>query len=181
MLLVFYRQAGPQRRWWPYRSSRVFPKRRSFSKIVAQNPDESVIPPLSPPQPFVCAETNGGPRPASGWRENMLRGARRRHSAARREITGGMCGRIWTPPDCNRLTGSGATVTISASRCEAAPNREIREADRRADLYHPNLSAISSACPKASFNFTSYPSALNSFKRERATSFTDSTANGRIL
>jgi hypothetical protein len=34
---------------------------------------------------------------------------------------------------------------------------------------------------KSSFNFTSYLSALNSFKRERATSFTDSTANGRIL
>src|SRR5215468_4634982 len=29
--------------------------------------------------------------------------------------------------------------------------------------------------------FTSYLSALNSFKRERATFFTDSTANGRIL
>src|SRR5262249_47179396 len=24
-----------------------------------------------------------------------------------------MCGRIWTPPDCNRLTGSGATVTTA--------------------------------------------------------------------
>ena len=35
--------------------------------------------------------------------------------------------------------------------------------------------------PRASFNFTSYLSTLNSFKRERATSFTDSTANGRIL
>jgi hypothetical protein len=33
--------------------------------------------------------------------------------------------------------------------------------------------------PRASF--TSYLSALNSLKRERATSFTDSTANGRIL
>jgi hypothetical protein len=37
------------------------------------------------------------------------------------------------------------------------------------------------AISRASFNFTSYLSALNSFKRERATSFTDSTANGRIL
>jgi hypothetical protein len=31
------------------------------------------------------------------------------------------------------------------------------------------------------FKFTSYRPALNSFKRERATSFTDFTANGRIL
>jgi hypothetical protein len=37
------------------------------------------------------------------------------------------------------------------------------------------------AISRANFNFTSYLSALNSFKRERATSFTDSTANGRIL
>ena len=33
----------------------------------------------------------------------------------------------------------------------------------------------------AETSFTSYLSALNSFKRERATFFTDSTANGRIL
>jgi len=37
------------------------------------------------------------------------------------------------------------------------------------------------AISRASFNFKSYLSALNSFKRERTTSFTDSTANGRIL
>ena len=37
------------------------------------------------------------------------------------------------------------------------------------------------AISSARFNFMSYLSALNSFKRERATSFTDSTANGRIL
>jgi hypothetical protein len=24
-----------------------------------------------------------------------------------------MCGCIWTPPDCNKLTWSGATVTIA--------------------------------------------------------------------
>ena len=37
------------------------------------------------------------------------------------------------------------------------------------------------ATSRARFSFISYLSALNSFKRERATSFTDSTANGRIL
>jgi hypothetical protein len=34
---------------------------------------------------------------------------------------------------------------------------------------------------RPSFKFTSYRPALNSFKRERAISFTDFTANGRIL
>jgi hypothetical protein len=44
-----------------------------------------------------------------------------------------------------------------------------------AEFNHPNTR------PESASTTSCYLPALNSFKRERATSFTDSTANGRIL